>query len=546
VINGNPAEGTVYMFDGILSHRDDAGDLFFFPPVDAIQEFKVQTSSAPASYGGNPTMINVTFRSGTNQFHGAFYEFVRNSGLDVQWPNRIGSGKLANPSVGEWFNTADFVSPGNYAFGNSGRNILFGPGTQQFDVSLFKDIAFSSDGSRRLPLRAESFNVFNSSTTQAPRSGPPLRAPSARRVHPCYSSGHPGKYSWRPSSTGNREVLLETEIPIYRDTMQPAPCPRPGERKAYLARVFTPLIEAKISERYQVRRNPSGGAMKAEELASNAQGCDYLFVSATEQVPRMVFERLAGPLKAVATLSVGFNHVDIEAARAHGVAVFHSPGVLTDACAEIAMLLILNAARRGHEGDVMVRSGRWPGWAPTQLLGLGLAGRRLGILGMGRIGQAVADRARSFGVQIHYHNRKQLPPELEKSAVFHDKPESLLEVSDIFLITAPGSPELAGFLNRPRIALLPANAIVVNVARGEMVDDDALIEALRDKKVFAAGLDVFYREPDVDPRYFTLDNVFLTPHLGSSTEDTRDAMGLILLEGLHALETGQVARNRVC
>jgi lactate dehydrogenase-like 2-hydroxyacid dehydrogenase len=328
--------------------------------------------------------------------------------------------------------------------------------------------------------------------------------------------------------------------------MQSALSPRPGDRKAYLARFFTKLVEAKISERYQVLRNPSGGAMKAEELASNAQGCDYLFVSATEQVSRLVFERLAGSLKAVATLSVGFNQIDIEAARAHGVAVFNSPGVLTEACAEIAMLLILNAARRGYEGEVMVRSGQWPGWAPTQLLGIGLVSKRLGILGMGRIGQAVADRARSFGLQIHYHNRKALPPEDEKNATYHATPESLLAVSDIFLITAPGTPELAGFLNRRRIALLPPNAIVVNVARGEMIDDDSLIEALVEKRVFSAGLDVFNGEPNIDPRYRTLENVFLTPHLGSATEETRNAMGLILLEGLQAFETGQVARNRVC
>jgi lactate dehydrogenase-like 2-hydroxyacid dehydrogenase len=341
-------------------------------------------------------------------------------------------------------------------------------------------------------------------------------------------------------------VLLETEIPIYRETMEQFPGPRPGEYRAYLARFFTPQVEARISERYQVVRNPSGGAMKAGELANGARGCDYLFVSATEHVPRLVFERLAETLKAVATLSVGFNHIDIEAARAHGVAVFNSPGVLTDACAEIAMLLILNAARRGHEGEAMVRSGKWPGWAPTQLLGVGLVAKRLGILGMGRIGQAVADRARSFGMRIHYHNRKPLPAELEKNAVYHHDPESLLAMSDIFLITAPGTPELAGFLNRRRIALLPPKAIVVNVARGEMIDDDALIEALVEKKVFAAGLDVFDGEPNVDPRYLTLENVFLTPHLGSATEDTRNAMGLILLEGLHAFETGQVARNRVC
>jgi lactate dehydrogenase-like 2-hydroxyacid dehydrogenase len=194
----------------------------------------------------------------------------------------------------------------------------------------------------------------------------------------------------------------------------------------------------------------------------------------------------------------------------------------------------------------MVRSGQWTGWAPTQLLGIGLVSRRLGILGMGRIGQAVADRARSFGMQIHYHNRKALPPEDEKDAIYHSTPESLLAVSDIFLITAPGTPELAGFLNRRRIALLPPNAIVVNVARGEMIDDDSLIEALVEKRVFSAGLDVFHGEPNIDPRYRTLENVFLTPHLGSATEETRNAMGLILLEGLQAFETGQVARNRVC
>ena len=329
--------------------------------------------------------------------------------------------------------------------------------------------------------------------------------------------------------------------------MPPAPCQvSPGTLKAYLARSFTTLVEEKISERYQVLKNPSGCAMNAEQLASNALHCDYLFVSATEQVSRLVFETLAGTLKAVATLSVGFNHVDIDTARAHGLAVFNSPGVLTDACAEIAMLLILNAARRAHEAEALVRSGQWPGWAPTQLLGLGLVGRRLGILGMGRIGQAVADRARSFGVHVHYHNRKPLPRDSENGAVYHHTPESLLGVSDIFLITAPGTPDLAGFLNRRRIELLPPNAIVVNVARGEMIDDDALIDALLGKKIFAAGLDVFDHEPDVDPRYLTLDNVFLTPHIGSATEDTRNAMGLILLEGLHAFETGKVARNRVC
>jgi lactate dehydrogenase-like 2-hydroxyacid dehydrogenase len=319
-----------------------------------------------------------------------------------------------------------------------------------------------------------------------------------------------------------------------------------NHRKVYLARWLPELVEARIRERYQIVRNPTGSAMNAEQLAASAVGCAYLFVSATETVSRLVFEELAGTLEAVATLSVGYDHIHLKAAREHQVAVFHSPGVLTDACADLAMLLILNAARRGHEGDSMVRSGKWPGWAPTQLLGIGLIGKRMGILGMGRIGQAVADRARSFGIEIHYHNRRRLAPDFEKGAVYHETAEQLLSVSDLFVITAPGSPELTGFLNRERIWLLPQNAIVVNVARGEMIDDDALIEALRDKRVFAAGLDVFFREPAVDPRYFELENVFLTPHIGSATEGTRNAMGLILLEGLREFEAGRYAANRLC
>jgi glyoxylate reductase len=319
-----------------------------------------------------------------------------------------------------------------------------------------------------------------------------------------------------------------------------------GRRLAYLARTFTSAVESGIEARYDVRRNTTGRVLNAAELAREAAGCDYLFVSPTETVSREVFDRLAGELKAVATLSVGHNHIDLDAAREYNVAVFTSPGVLTDACAEVAMLLVLNAARRGHEADALVRSGTWPGWAPTQLLGLGLTGRRMGILGLGRIGQAIAHRARAFGLEIHYHNRRRLNPEQEKGAIYHEETDRLLESSDVFLISAPSSKELSGFLDRRRIALLPDHAIVVNVARGDMIEDDALIEALSSRRVFAAGLDVFYREPAVDPRYSSLENVFLTAHIGSATEETRDAMGFLLLDGLKAFEAGEGAENRIC
>jgi lactate dehydrogenase-like 2-hydroxyacid dehydrogenase len=317
-------------------------------------------------------------------------------------------------------------------------------------------------------------------------------------------------------------------------------------RRIYLARHFPSAVEARIAKSYDIVRNTSGEILDAEQLAAEAKGCAYLFVSATETVSRLVFEKLAGTLEAVATLSVGYDHIDLKAAKQHGVPIFNSPGVLSEACAEIGMLLLLNASRRAYEADALVRSGNWTGWAPTQLLGIGLVGKRLGILGMGRIGREVAARARSFGLKIHYHNRRRLPGDEERDAIYHATPDALLAVSDIFMICAPRTPDLIGFLDHKRISLLPHNAIVINISRGDIVVDDALIAALEVKRIFAAGLDVYANEPLVDPRYFKLNNVFLTSHIGSATEDTRNAMGFILLDALDANERGAVAQNRVC
>ena len=317
-------------------------------------------------------------------------------------------------------------------------------------------------------------------------------------------------------------------------------------RRIYLARHFPPAVEARIAKRYEVVRNESDEIMTAAQLAAEAKGCDYLLVSPTETVSRPVFEQLAGTLKAVATLAVGYDRIDLEAARQHGVAVFNAPGVLTDACADLGMMLLLNASRRGYEADALLRSGNWTGWAPTQLLGVGLGGKRLGILGMGRIGQAVAARARGFGLEIHYHNRTRLPDAEELGARYYETPEALLAVSDIFMICAPGTPALAAFLDYRRISLLPRNAIVINISRGDTVVDDALIAALDEKRIFAAGLDVYANEPAVDPRYCRLNNVFLTPHIASATEETRDAMGFILLDALEDFERGTVPANQLC
>ena len=316
--------------------------------------------------------------------------------------------------------------------------------------------------------------------------------------------------------------------------------------KVYLARRLPPAVELRVTERYDVVRNLQDLVLPPRDLADAARGCEYILTSAMQPIPREVFQKLAGTLKAIGTLSVGHNHIDLDAAREFGVSVFYSPGVLSEACADLGVMLLLNACRRGYEADSLMRAGLWTGYAPTQLLGIGLTGRRAGILGMGRIGQAIATRLKAFGVELHYHNRNPLDASLENGALYHETPESLLRVSDFLLLLTPGSRELKGFLNRERIELLPVNAVVVNISRGDTVDDDALIEALRSGKVFAAGLDVFAGEPAFDQRYRTLPNVFLTPHIASATVDTRNAMGFLVLDGLLAYEQGRKAENQLC
>ena len=319
-----------------------------------------------------------------------------------------------------------------------------------------------------------------------------------------------------------------------------------AKRSVYLTRRLPEAVERQLHELYRVRRNEADSILTTEELIEAAKGCAYIITSAMQPIQRSVFTTLRETLLAVGTLSVGFNHIDLDAARECNVRVFYSPGVLSDACAELAMMLLLNAARRGHEADTMVREGRWAGYAPTQLLGVGLSGRRAGILGMGRIGQALAQRLKPFGVAVHYHNRNRLNAHEEGNATFHTTPESLLPISDFFFLLAPASPELKQFLNRERIEQLPQNAIVVNISRGEAVDDDAMIEALQNGRLFAAGLDVFQNEPKIDARYAALPNVFLTPHIASATTDTRNAMGFLVLKALLDFESGRTVENQLC
>ena len=313
--------------------------------------------------------------------------------------------------------------------------------------------------------------------------------------------------------------------------------------KAFVCRRMPEEIETALHERFSVSINQQDGLLTPDEIAQSARGASVLFVTATERVDRDLLSRLSPTLRTVATLSVGFDHIDLAAAQELGIEVLHTPGVLSEACAEIALMLLLNASRRGFEADRMVRTGQWAGWAPTQLLGRGLVGKRLGIFGMGRIGQAIAARARAFGMDIHYHNRSRLDSALAQGATYHATLGSLCACSNALVVAAPGTPELKGALDQTSIAALPRGAVVVNISRGDIIDDDALIDALRNGQVFAAGLDVFANEPHIDPRYRTLDNVFLSPHIGSATYETRNAMGWLLIDGITALRRGERPAN---
>lgn len=319
----------------------------------------------------------------------------------------------------------------------------------------------------------------------------------------------------------------------------------PSKKTVLVTRRLTPSVEARLARDYDARLNPADEIYTPDTLAAAAQGADALLVAATDNVGPAVIAKLPDSVRAIATFSVGYNHIDIEGCKKRGICVTYTPDVLTDATADLTMLLILGAARRAGEGERMVRNGEWAGWAPTQLLGTHVTGKTLGILGMGRIGRAVADRARGFAMQIHYSNRKRLPADQEKGAVFHADPEAMLKQADILSINCPATPETTRFLDARRIGLMKDGAIVVNSARGAVVDDHALIAALRAGKLASAGLDVFDREPDLEPAYRGLANTFLLPHLGSATIETRDGMGNKCVDNLDAFFAGRTPPDRL-
>jgi len=312
-----------------------------------------------------------------------------------------------------------------------------------------------------------------------------------------------------------------------------------------VSRRLPPMVEQRAADNYDARLNTDDVPYAAERLLALAEGADALLVCPGNTIDAALLGKLPSRVKIVATYSVGYDHIDVKAAAERGIVVTNTPDVLTDATADAAILLMLAAARRAGEGERLVRAGQWDGWKPTQLLGTHITGKRLGILGMGRIGQAVARRARGFGMTIHYSDIRRLSPEQEQGAVFHADPDALLGQVDVLSLHMPGGAETARFLNAARLAKLPKGAVVVNAARGTLVDDEALIAALRSGHIAAAGLDVYANEPKLHPGYRALDNAFLLPHLGSATVETRNAMGFRALDNLDAFFAGKTPPDKV-
>ena len=304
-------------------------------------------------------------------------------------------------------------------------------------------------------------------------------------------------------------------------------------------------VEDRLRRDYTPILNPDDVLYSGDEIIERAKGADAIMPCHTEKFSAAVIARLPASVRVIANFSVGYDHVDTEAAKARGLIVTNTPDVLSDATAELTVMLMLGAARRASEGERLVRTREWKDWSPSFMVGTQMTGKRLGILGLGRVGRVVAKRARGFDMQIHYNDIQRLPPELEEGAIFHKTPAELMPHCDFLALHCVASPQTIKLLNAELIALLPDGAIVVNASRGVVIDDDALIAALKSGKLTAAGLDVYNNEPDIHPEYRQLPNVFLMPHIGSATKETRIAMGFRALDNLDAVFAGREPRDRV-
>ncbi len=313
----------------------------------------------------------------------------------------------------------------------------------------------------------------------------------------------------------------------------------------WITRKLSDNTEARAARDYQVVLNPEDRVFGPDEIVAMSDEVDAILPCHSEIFSAEVVARLSDRVKIVANHSVGTDHCDLAAFAERGIVVTNTPDVLSDATAEIAMLLLLGAARRAAEGDRLVRSGEWTSWSPSFMVGTQVTGKRLGIVGMGRVGQVVARRARGFDMEVHYFNRTRLVPDQEAGATYHGRLDSLLKVSDFLSLHCPATAQTARMMNDKTFALLPKGAILVNCARGALVDEDALLAALASGRLAAAGIDCFRTEPGGNPAFAARENIFMLPHIGSATHETRDAMGFRALDNLDAFFAGREPKDRL-
>lgn len=300
-----------------------------------------------------------------------------------------------------------------------------------------------------------------------------------------------------------------------------------GKPRVIVTRHLVPSVEDRMSELFDARLNPSDAPMDRDALIAAMQDCDVLVPTVVDRIDGEMIAAAGERLGMIANFGAGVDHIDLAAARARKIIVTNTPGVFTDDTADIAMMLILSVPRRLGEGARLVRDGKWTGWTPTQLLGRGLGGKKLGIVGMGRIGQAVAHRARAFGMEVIYHNRRRLASSIENmlGARHEADLDAMIAEADIVTLHCPSSPGTSHMFDARRIGLMKEGAYLINTARGDLIDEDALVEALQTGRLGGAGLDVYATEPQVDARLIALANVVTLPHLGSATIEGRSHAG---------------------
>ena len=315
-------------------------------------------------------------------------------------------------------------------------------------------------------------------------------------------------------------------------------------KKILITRKLLRSCEEKAQKIFDANFNLNDELYSQKKLIELSEGCDGILSALTDKLDADTINQLPDTINIISNFAVGFGNIDLEAAKNRGITVTNTPDVLTDATAEIGVLLILGACRRVSEGIELARKGGWA-WSADLLIGKQLTGTRLGILGMGRIGQKIAKVAKSLGMIIHYHNRSKLSEDKEQGAIYHDNLKDLLSVSDVLSICCPASKETIDMINKETIEYLPKGAVVTNVARGDIVEDEAMIDALNRRKVYAVGLDVYKNEPNLNPGYLKHPSAFILPHLGSATKETRTAMANLAVDNLDEyFKTGN-CKNKV-